>query len=444
MIKRLLFALLLCTSPVLATINIEVPIEMLPGYGAQSAAAGAVTFTHSTRALNTNDYDGAEYWFELVCWNNVGSAQDIYLVDSGDTTMATINFDQTGANAWTLERDDAAWTPNAGADTYRLKLPQTAGGDDLIRCQSARIVVLQTNATKTRIQIPLTARISGTHSDTQLLDQTTSTTYTQGDTTYYPMWKKTASDWATVTGATIEMTGWHQSGTETITATIWNVTDGAAVTGAQATLTTSTHSHDDTDFSWANLDDLDEYDCRFKSSTAGSNARLSTCVMYIELSSSATAVETYWMLHQGDIRSAAYEHSQNMAIINTSGFSSPVVYQEATIAETSSGTVTIQVSDCGVDQTNPSSCTPVSGADLSTASSSNDLVRSSSLTITDDDVFISEVSWSSGTLEIVSNHLVVQATGSAASGAGESRIGRGSIISTTDGTSYVSEGPISR
>jgi hypothetical protein len=178
---------LLSTLPTLSVTgrSIEVPIEMLDVNLAPDADDPSTTFDISRTNLDTTDYDGnPTYSFEIVASNTVDSSAYVKLLDSMGNEKATI---LVGTNT-SPTRYRVPFTPNAGADQYRLfvggwSVPNhhhchhfsTHNDDrdsryddeyhyhhhrdsnDLTTIFAARIIVKQTNATKSKIYFPLLA-----------------------------------------------------------------------------------------------------------------------------------------------------------------------------------------------------------------------------------------------------------------------------------------------
>lgn len=132
--------------------NIMVPIEMVD-LVVGSSNVGLVNFQRTKTSLTSTDYDGSPaYYFEIVAMNtNVGSAYNVQLMDNAVTTKASITVP---ANTTSPTRYRVAFTPNAGLDKYTIQLPATTANNDVL-VTAARMIVVQTNATKTAVWIPM-------------------------------------------------------------------------------------------------------------------------------------------------------------------------------------------------------------------------------------------------------------------------------------------------
>lgn len=129
--------------------NIQVPVEMIDRGLASDTLP--ITFDRSRTSLDTTQYDGVvTYNFEIVA-TNVGAGVTVYLVDSNDVVVGSIAVPGGTASE---KRFRNTFTPNAGADNYRLALPATGTTNDL-KIYSARLLINQVNATKTKLYFPL-------------------------------------------------------------------------------------------------------------------------------------------------------------------------------------------------------------------------------------------------------------------------------------------------
>ncbi len=130
-------------------VNLEVPITML-GKGLSSENGVDRIFSRTQTQLTTTDYDGTvTYSFEVIALNSDAVNRSVELVDALGITMASISVSSASAI-----RQRVAFTPNAGQDFYRIRVEGTTVDDQLI-VHTARMIVKQVGATKTRIYIPL-------------------------------------------------------------------------------------------------------------------------------------------------------------------------------------------------------------------------------------------------------------------------------------------------
>ncbi|MCB0422987.1 MAG: hypothetical protein KDD61_18445, partial [Bdellovibrionales bacterium] len=157
------------------SVKFQVPIELFDRK-IGSDATSSRTFQRSMTRINSNDYDGVTgVFFEVNATNFEGSSRNVYLVDSGDNVVATI---AVPANTSESTRMAVAMSLNIGADTYRIKLDQTTSSLDVV-LNSGRVLINQSDATKTKIYYPLvSSRDSATFDDLMgSIDTTSSQSY---------------------------------------------------------------------------------------------------------------------------------------------------------------------------------------------------------------------------------------------------------------------------
>ena len=134
-------------------LSLQVAIELTDS-SLSSSDLGVIEFDRTTTSFDTNDYDGvSSYEMEVVASNVDVVSRDVNLIDDGGLVVGTISIPSSTTN---LTRFKIAVTPNAGADFYRLSLEATALPTDLI-VVGAKLLVNQTNATKTKLYFPLTS-----------------------------------------------------------------------------------------------------------------------------------------------------------------------------------------------------------------------------------------------------------------------------------------------
>jgi hypothetical protein len=142
-----------------AALDLEVPIEMgmIP---CGSQMDGPHEFNRTKVRLNDADYDGDPRWyFEIIAKNADTEDKTITLrTNSGAKATLTVPAGTTSATRYRT----APFAPDSGWALYYLSLPATASDYQLV-VWSRRIIIRQTNATKTRIQIPLFGRPANPH-----------------------------------------------------------------------------------------------------------------------------------------------------------------------------------------------------------------------------------------------------------------------------------------
>lgn len=158
------------------SMNLQVPIELTD----QSLSSDVVdiTFERTRTTLDTTAYDGAvTYDFEAVVVNNDSVASNLYVVDSADTVVATLLIP---AGTSTPMRLRSSMTPTASDENYRIKLSGSAQSNQ-VEVQSARLLVTQAGATKTKIYVPLlsSSKVASNQDYWSATDSTNSESYGQ-------------------------------------------------------------------------------------------------------------------------------------------------------------------------------------------------------------------------------------------------------------------------
>jgi fibronectin type 3 domain-containing protein len=134
------------------TMNLLVPIELTDQ--ALASDTFPIAFDRTRTTLDPTAYDGTvTYEFEVVVSNSDSAIQTIEIVDNSGASKGTL---AVPANTTSATRIRSTFIPNASMDDYRLYLPATPAPGQL-QILSARMLVTQTGASKTKIYFPLMA-----------------------------------------------------------------------------------------------------------------------------------------------------------------------------------------------------------------------------------------------------------------------------------------------
>jgi len=319
--------------------NLEVPIEIIHGNGCASQAASDWTFARTKTALDPANYDGAAYWFEIVTVNNDSVSHDITLWDATNGAAASTITVVNGTSGITRKRATAAFTPAAGNCTYEILIPQTTA-DDNVKVYTARIIVIQTNATKTRIQIPLAAGVdvqcSYLDNNANYLDRRNTASYGAGTSNYYRYHLKEAGVYATL-GAT----AWNFEAVlsadagGTAYAEVQNYTDttdiaetAVSTTSATATLCASAAFSD----GLTGFHDGDVFHARIKTSNASYYAYLHAACLYVTVTN-LTKVQIFYRVSRREsvtAGGAAASYAASRVLYTVANYTSPTIYYEMT------------------------------------------------------------------------------------------------------------------
>jgi hypothetical protein len=317
-------------------LNLVVPIELLelPIRG----SGVAFSCMASQVPINPADYDGViSYEFEIVATST--SAATIQLARTSDSgTVATIGIGTTG----TATRFSVQFTPPSSADTYYLRLPVSGTNDPTV--YSARILIRQFNASKTKLYFPLASGIYTTVPatvDTSMpIASTGSTSYTtfyatssQGSAT---LWKYDPTYLETVptsgTPWALESIISTSSGTRTASIGLYT-SGGTPVTGVESSTNSTAPQYFSFPFGTGLLSGGTSYQARIKmsSGSAGPVTYVYKSALTVKLTNLKRA-ESYYRVgrYVGGAAGATstVTHAYQRARVNLSWFSNPTAYFE--------------------------------------------------------------------------------------------------------------------
>lgn len=320
--------------------NLIVPIEMV-NYGLTSSSATATTFANTSTRLNPAYYDGATYYLEIVAKNtNATTAYDIQLWNA--TTSANMLSDNSGSGlrvaaglaAVTRLRSEA-FTPSSGANIYQLVTPQTAANSE-VEIYSARIIVVQVGATKTRIQYPLSVRTVGTVSTASgsAVSALGGTSYSQNLASFFAYYGLNKNVFGTVAGWDFEVCHCVGNASSVGTVGLFDVADAdfsdpIATVSEAATLSpvVDVASFGNDVPGWT---DGHEYTVFHKSSNIY-NSNLFGASVYVTLSPLVRAEVPWRIGHAVSNATTQQKHMFARAKLDTASYSAPnTVYFEAT------------------------------------------------------------------------------------------------------------------
>jgi hypothetical protein len=321
--------------------------------------SAATTFTSQATqmSLDTSDYDGSPtYSFQVVMSNADNITRVVQLLDSSSNVKATLTATVgAGATLYTT-----SFTPNSGYDIYRVSVD--ANSSAAVTISTARIVITQTLATKTRIQIPLTARNNsgGFSTDAALrIDQNNTTSYTQITPDRHALWQYVAANWATLNPVktfTFAAVVSSSAAGATSFASLFNATSNQQVVSSQVSAVGTSVTLQTVDFtSDAEFTNNSEFEVRYRSSNAN-NARIHRSALYIRIYAApgiSFKGESYArILAYGDsvITTIGTVQDQRQIINHTTGFSNATVTHEVTGRESVAGvgTSSVRPFDTGV------------------------------------------------------------------------------------------------
>ena len=245
-----------------------------------ASSTGAVSFSSTYIHLDTTAFDGTvTYNFEIVATNsNTTTAYSVLLCNSEGTTIGTAPVPASTTNPTRIRVTATGFL--AGDDTYYIKTPATSVASQ-VKVYTARIIISQTNATKTRVQIPLTTNnyaLTPVTADTALMTSTSITFVNLTNAYEYAMWKYTAANWTNVGSFILEAVT-KSSNASGITSLSLN---GIANTTATKTGTTLYVAQDT--FNTTDLADGTSYKLQIKSNSASYTTSFYQANIYVNLS----------------------------------------------------------------------------------------------------------------------------------------------------------------
>src|SRR5438093_2708989 len=129
-------------------VNLEIPYEMVE-VPLDTAGANSITYEATSVRIDPAKYDGVvNVYFEVDVYAYGGGNKTITLVDESAVEYTSITTGSVGVAGIPKRLRSASFTLNAGARTYKVKLGKN------VTIYRARILIRQTAATKTVVQIP--------------------------------------------------------------------------------------------------------------------------------------------------------------------------------------------------------------------------------------------------------------------------------------------------
>ena len=330
------------------TMNLEFPVELTDLGLASTTSAHA--FARTRTSLNTTNYDGTvTYFFEAIVQNTDSSSKAVTLLNSSDAIVATLNI-PSGTGVPTRVR--ASFTPTAGSNNYRVQLPATSSAG-LLEVASARILINQINATKTKIYHPLLAASTGAVSSDSdgFVDSTTAATY--GELASTSIFRRQASKLATLSA----QNAWEletlvgATGSAEGAVVLYNTTTSEIVANTEATfaaagplLVKSPFAEGSTSFGLTNENHLYEVSLRCTAECSTGTIQLYKAGLWVRLTSLDKAQVQFRTGFGQNVLSTTTLDNQR-SLINLSAFSNPVVSAQYVGTLQGSGSVTMEMMD---------------------------------------------------------------------------------------------------
>lgn len=281
-------------------IALQVPIEMVDR--GLASTTSALTFNRTRTSIDPSEYEAAanDYFFEISASNaNTTTAYPVQLVNGAGSVIADSTI-TVPANATATIRYKVQFTPSGFADTYRVRVAATATASQL-KVHSARIIIQQTNAVKTKIWIPL---IGGdfnqeSNSDTGgTVATTTSTAYNVSSATFYYWFSRNDAAYDAipqVNSWTLDVVMRSNNASGIAYAALYNRTTNAMVTEVTQTGTTLTQRTSVINSNATNFVTGNDYELRIRSGNTAHTAQVMKAGLWVRLKYLKRA-DVWWRL----------------------------------------------------------------------------------------------------------------------------------------------------
>jgi len=322
-------------------LDLEVPIEMsmIP---CGSLAARAQDFNRTKVRLSDADYDGNPRWFFEIVAKNSSSTDKIITLKTYSGPKAAITVPANTTSPVRLRT--APFAPDRGWALYYLNLPATLSDYQLI-VWSSRIIIQQTHATKTRIQIPLFGRPGDPHLYNWAIynegppawPRVTSLVHSGvwEELGHSRRWIKEANKYADLAPgacwtfeAILQVT---DEGKAPNYCTLWNETTNKQVASSEVSNTKSTYTLSYADFpdSAAEFIDGDEFGIRTMGHVSNP-PRVADARLYVRLTNLSKAQIIYTVGYEDTVYAKQERFNDySRVLIDVSKFSSPRFYFES-------------------------------------------------------------------------------------------------------------------
>lgn len=426
-VRCLLLLILVCVLWPLslqAAIDLRVPLEMCDG--GVSSATTTTTFNRCSTQFDPADYDGTITWrFEVDALNNDTSTRSVSLVDDAGTVLVSIPITASTA---TPRRYEDTFTPTTGTTIYIVRLDSTPTGLDLLQVFTARILVDQVGATKTRVQVPILQgpRVTVSHATTSgPVDATASLAYTQAQPDRWALWRRDNAVYADIASGTPWTFGAVLNSTAaavTAWAGVFNATTGVQVVDGGTPVEVSVTSGAALVPQWVSIDfasdatnftDTQIFEARFKNNTAGQSAQIFVAHLYVRLTN-LTKAEMFFRASRGVQSSARDVFSEARLEWDSTKFSSVTTYLESTGRRSAGNALRqVQLFDFGASDS-ASTGSAITNPSIQYVGTTRARLRTGVVSLTDHDRYGYSSDTQTGTIIASNLFIVADAAGMAA------------------------------
>ncbi|MDR3606920.1 MAG: fibronectin type III domain-containing protein [Oligoflexia bacterium] len=389
--------------------NLQVPIELTDE--SLSSDVSPITFARTQTSLDPTAYDGTvTYFFEAVATNSDSTAHTINLVDAGSSVVGSITV-PAGTTAPTRIR--FSFVPDATANIYSLSLPATTAAGQ-VQVLSARVLVNQTSATKTKIYIPLLASNGSPSSGdgASPMETTFSTSYNE---------LASASIYTRNTGAYSTLNSYNAWELETVVAanngatgsvTLMDLTQYGTVADTEALFGSATPTLIDSPFNegvsgFGSSNESDQYEIMMNCQTSCTSGSVSLykAGLWVSLNNLSKAEVIYRDSLGSSNISSPNTLDLERTLVDLTLFSNPTAAFQAVASVTSN--TTIELMSDGTQDSGTASLGAVSGSSITFYSSSKTWQRSGTITLTSGNRFLPYVDPAGGSATLVDSAIIV-------------------------------------
>lgn len=329
-------------------LNLVVPLDFL-SHGSSTTTTARI-HNRSRIGIDTSHYDGnPQYFLELVGANSdPDTAYPISLIDQDGTVVASVTL--PAAQAQNL-RIREPFVPHAGTGkNYRLSFPASDVHDNVV-IRTARIIIVQTGATKTRIYFPLLGSSWNAYTAGDAIgvsDSATSTSFIQGLSERNTQFHRDDSKFSRLSGSspfTFEAVFAASNAIGSAQVALFD-TAGTMVNGTELSVSGTTPSMMSvdipaTDSTFPNLSSFE-----MKAKSPAHIAYLYRAGIYVKLEN-LTKAEIPWRVARLRAMGFTALVTEGRTLVEKSKYSNPKIYFEVHGSASSTPGATVELQDAG-------------------------------------------------------------------------------------------------
>lgn len=391
-------------------LTLQVPVELTDQ--AMNSSTIATNFQRTLTSLNTTNYDGTvTYNFSIVAKNTDSVAHAVSVLDASFNVVATINVPGLTSNPTLFS---TSMTPDVGLMQYIVQLAGTSTAGQL-EVDSARILVNQTNATKTMIYIPLLASSAAASNLDANAYVASTNSLTYDPTSNATLYQKNSAAYTTLNpynAWTLETVVSALNGASG-SVVLYDLTQGSAVADTElqfsnSTLLVNDSSFDEgvTDFTTSN--NGDQYEVRIACATGctSGSVALYKAGLWVNVYQLATA-EVFYRTSLGGSFASTANNDYERSLLNLALFSNPATYFQSVAALVSGASGVVKLMDDGVYNSGAVGVSAVTGSSLTFSSTTKTWQRTSAVSLTSGDRVLTGVVPGGSVVNLIDSSVVV-------------------------------------